>query len=140
MLQNTNESLYACQKVSAYLEYDADHITPGYSPLLAGTTVLNVAENRGGGEVDDEWVSEKNANVLVKCVSGSLPDAYSAMQARFPDKRILAVPAAAEYGAAEQQLYYKLYFAKLLYPDWYTDVDMGRVGAELGVSGIIYGN
>lgn len=140
VLKNTSESLYACQKVSAYLEYDADNITPGYSPLLAGTTVLNVAENLGGGEVDDTWVREKNANVLVKCTSGDLAGAYADLQARFPDKRILAVPAAAETGTPEQQLYYKISFAKLLYPDWYYEVDLATVGAELGVSGTIYGN
>ena len=139
VLQNTNESLYACQKVSAYLEYDTDHITPGYSPLLAGTTVLNVAENRGGGEVDDDWVREKNPNVLVKCTSGALSDAYENLLSRFPDRRILIVPSAAEAGTPEQQLYYKLCFAKLLYPDWYADVDPARIAVELGVSGSIYG-
>jgi len=142
VLQNTNEALYACQKVSAYLEYDTDHITPGYSPLLAGTTVFNVAENRGGGEVDDEWVNEKNPNVIVKCISdmSRAADAYSAMQARFPDRRILVVPAAAENGSAEQQLYLKLCFAKTLYPDWYLDVDLATVASELGVGGSLYGS
>ena len=140
VLQNTNESLYACQKVSAYLEYDADNVTPGYSPLLAGTMVQNVAENRGGGEVDDDWVREKNPNVLVKCASGDLSEAYADLLSRFPDKRILAVPAAAETGTPAQQLYYRLSFAKLLYPDWYAEVDIGTVGAELGVSGGIYGS
>ena len=102
--------------------------------------VQNVAENRGGGEVDDDWVREKNPNVLVKCASGDLSEAYADLLSRFPDKRILAVPAAAETGTPAQQLYYRLSFAKLLYPDWYAEVDIGTVGAELGVSGGIYGS
>jgi uncharacterized repeat protein (TIGR02543 family) len=142
VLQNTNEALYACQKVSAYLEYDTNNITPAYSPLLTGTSVFNVAANRGGGEVDDQWVEEKNPNVIVKCISNmsQASAVYAEMQARFPGRRILVVPSAAEYGSAAQQLYYKLYFAQLIYPAWYQDVNISTVGAELGVSGSIYGS
>ncbi len=137
VLQNTTQQVYACQQVSVYLEYGDDHITPAYSALISSTGSFNVATNRGGGEVDDEWVLEKNPNVIVK-VSDD-PAALSAMQARFPGRRILLVPSAAEFGSAAQQLYYRIAFGKLLYPDWYANVDLAQVGAELGVSGAIYG-
>lgn len=54
VLQNTSETVYFCQLKSGYLEYDQDHVTPGYSSLLASTAVQNVTQNRGGGTVDDD--------------------------------------------------------------------------------------
>ena len=138
VLQNTTQSVYACQQVSVYLEYADDHITPAYSALISSTGSFNVATNRGGGEVDDEWVLEKNPNVIVK-VSDD-PAALTAMQARFPGRHVFLVPSAAEFGSPAQQLYYRIAFGKLLYPDWYANVDLAQVGAELGVSGQIYGS
>ena len=58
---------------------------------------------------------------------------------RLTSTAVFPLPAAAETGTPAQQLYYRLSFAKLLYPDWYAEVDIGTVGAELGVSGGIYG-
>ena len=49
------------------------------------------------------------------------------------------MPGEAVYGSAAQTLYYQLCFGKLLYPEWYAEVDTAVVAAELGVSGGIYG-
>ena len=139
VLQNTSETVYFCQLKSGYLEYDQDHITPGYSSLLSATAVQNVAQNRGGGKVDDEWVNEKNPNILIKCVSAGtdLNAAAADLRKRLPDRPVYVVPVAAENGTPEEQLYYKLYFAKLVYGEWFEEVDMNTVSRELGVSGSV---
>lgn len=141
VLQNTTEQVYACQQASVYLEFDADNITTAWCPLISATGSRNVAANVGDGNVTDDWVLANNPDVIVKCVSDmSIADAYySAMAARFPGYRILVVPSSAVYGSASQILYYELYFGKLLYPDWYAEVDLGTVAAELGAGGSIYG-
>ena len=140
VLENTSQTIYFCQTKSGYLEYDQDHITPKYSSLLFGAPVNNVAENRGGGQVDDEWVQTKNPDILVKCVSEgtNLQKAAEALQTRLPGKPVFVVPVAAENGTPEQQLYYRLYFGKLVYPEWYEEVDMSAVASELGVSGSVF--
>ena len=139
VLQNTSETVYFCQLKSGYLEYDQDHVTPGYSSLLASTAVQNVAQNRGGGTVDDDWVTEKNPNILIKCVSAGtdLNKAAGDLRKRLPDRPVYVVPAAAENGTPEEQLYFKLYFAKLVYGEWFEEVDMSVVSRELGVSGSV---
>ncbi len=140
-LQNITQQVYACQEVSVYVEF-SDHETANYCSLLAATGTYNVAVNADSTSVTDEWVNEKNPDVLVKFVfdMGSAAGDYSAMAARFPGRRILIVPSAAVYGGPSEQLYYQLCFGKLLYPDWYGEVDSAVVGAELGVNGTIYGS
>ena len=135
-LQNITQQVYACQQVSVYWEYAQDGITTGYCPLLADTGSYNVAQNLSDYHVTDDWVLGKKPNVIVKCTDSA--GAYDAMAARFPGCRILIVPTAAVYGTDSQRLYYSLYFGKLLYPDWYADVDLLTVGTELGVSGTIW--
>ena len=130
---------YSCQFTSAYVEYDAPNVTSSWSGLLASTGTWNIAQNLEDGNVTDEWVREKMPALIVKIVSGDPEAAYSEMAARFPDSRILVLPASAEWGSGEQALYYRLYFGKLVYPEWYEEVDITTVGEELGVSGYIYG-
>lgn len=140
-LENTTQQVYSCQQRSVYLEFDTDYVTTNYCSLISATGSFNVAQYREDMNVTDEWVYEKNPDVIVKVISdmGSAGAAYSAMAARFPGYYILVVPSAAVYGSAAQTLYYQIYFGKLLYPEWYTGADLNTVGAELGVSGSIYG-
>lgn len=138
-LENITQQIYSCQFTSAYVEYDAPNVTSSWSGLLASTGTYNIAQNLEDGNVTDEWVREKMPALIVKIVSGNPEAAYSEMAARFPGSRILVVPAAAEWGSGEQMLYYRLYFGKLVYPEWYAEVDITTVGEELGVSGYIYG-
>ena len=140
-LENTTQQVYSCQQKSVYLEFDADNITTSYCPLISATGSYNVAQNREDMTVTDEWVLEKDPDVIVKVVGdmGSAGTVYSAMCARFPGYRVVVVPSVAVYGSASQTLYYQICFGKLLYPEWYTEADTDTVAAELGVSGSIYG-
>ena len=100
-----------------------------------------MAQNRADLDVTAEWVMEKGPDVIVKVVSdmGAAAASYGAMTARFPGCRVLIVPGEAVYGSATQTLYYQLCFGKLLYPEWYAEVDTAVVAAELGTGGSIYG-
>lgn len=140
-LENTTQQVYSCQQKSVYLEFDADNITASYCSLLSATGSYSVAQNRENMNVTDEWVLEKDPDVIVKVVSdmGSAGAVYDAVSARFPGYRVLVVPGAAVYGSDVQTLYYQILFGKLLYPEWYTEADPDTVAAELGVSGSIYG-
>lgn len=140
-LENTTQQVYSCQQKSVYLEFDEDNVTTNYCALISATGSYNVAQNREDMTVTDEWVLEKNPDVIVKVVGdmGSADAVYHAMCARFPGYRVLVVPGAAVYGSAAQTLYYQICFGKLLYPEWYTEADTDTVAAELGVSGSIFG-
>lgn len=89
--------------------------------------------------MDDNWVNEKNPNILIKCVSSGIDPSKAAndLRKRFPERPIYIVPVAAENGSPEEQVYYKLYFAKLVYGEWFEEVDMNVVSKELGVSGSV---
>lgn len=141
VLENTTEQVYSCQQRSVYLEFDADNVTTNYCALISATGSYNVAQNREDMNVTDEWVMEKGPDVIVKVVSdmGAAAASYGAMTARFPGCRVLIVPGEAVYGSATQTLYYQLCFGKLLYPEWYAEVDTAVVAAELGTGGSIYG-
>ena len=85
----------------------------------------------------DDWVLAKKPQAVIKCVGGmgEVSSAKAAMNARFPEQEIVIVTAdALESGAAG--LYARLALAKHFYGDWYTDVDLSAVAAELGVSNI----
>lgn len=140
-LENTTQQIYSCQQKSVYVEFDEDHITTNYCSLISATGSYNVAQNREDMTVTDDWVLEKNPDVIIKLVSdmGSAASAYSAMSARFPGYRVLVLPSTAVYGSDAQVLYYRIAFGKQLYPEWYTEADMDTVSAELGASGSIYG-
>ena len=139
-LENTTQKIYACQQVSVYAEFE-DHVTASWCSLISRTGSFNVAQNREDPNVTDEWVLEKDPDVLVKFTGdmGNAAGIYEAMAARFPGRRILVVPSAALYGSDAQQLYFAICFGKLLYPDWYREAEPEKVGAELQVSGSIYG-
>ena len=139
-LKNTTEKMYACQTVGCYIEFE-DNITASKCALLSDCKAENVAMNRGSDTtVTDEWVEERRPDVIIKC-SGSGSNAGSlarTMQSRFPGRRVLVIPSAANSGSGEEQLYYKLLLGSVLYPSWFGDIDIGLAGEELGVSGNIY--
>ena len=141
-LDNTVESIYPCQQKSIYLEFDADNVTTKNCSLILNTGSFNIAERVNSINVTDEWVGEKNPDVIIKCVSnyGSASSYYNSISERFPEKRVIVISNEAVNGSAYQRLYYDLYLAKALYPDWFTGVDMPKVGSELNVGGNIYDN
>jgi trimethylamine:corrinoid methyltransferase-like protein len=72
--------------------------------------------------------------VVVKCAAstGEAAAVKQRLAARFPEQRLVVVSAEALSGSG--LLYAQLALAKQLYGDWYTDVDLSTVAAELGVS------
>ena len=73
---------------------------------------------------------------MLKCAGSQDPDAVrQAVQQRFPEQEVLVVSSAA-LGDGAEGLYARLALAKHLYPDWYGDVDLDTVAAELGVTDI----
>lgn len=138
VLQNTVQQMYSCQQKAVYYEEETAHVTSNYAVLITETGSYNVASNLSSDAltVTDDWVMAKGAGVILKCVSPSaFSAAYSEMCSRFAGKQIIVVSSQAVYGTPSQVLYGQLYVAKLLYPDWYADVDMRTAAAELGISG-----
>ena len=135
-----NAAIYDCQIQRVYIEYDADHVTTSYSPLLSMARTVNAARTFSDVNTTDAQVREAAPNAIVKCVSnmGNAAAYYAGMNERFPGKRIYIVPQSAEWGGAAQNIYYALYLASLIYPDALGGLDMNAVAADLGVSGSIY--
>ena len=136
-LQNRTQQIYQCQQASVYFEGVEDHTTQQSCALISDTGSLNVAAWLDGSETTDDWVNVKNPDAIVKCVP-SMADAEgvrAAMQARFPGKRVFLVTPDA-LGSDVCGLYARLALAKALYGDWYYDVDLSTVAAELGLGSV----
>ena len=135
-LQNHTQQVYLCQQISIYYEGPQDNITERSLGLISSTGSLNIAENLDSNETTDEWVLGKRPQVVLKCAGSQDPDAVrQAVQQRFPEQEVLVVSSAA-LGDGAEGLYARLALAKHLYPDWYGDVDLDTVAAELGVTDI----
>jgi len=134
-LSNRTQQVYLCQQVSIYFEEMTDHQTRQSVALISATGSQNVAENRADPSVTDDWVLAKKPGLVLKCVAdaAALPAARDALVRRFPAQEyVFAAPAALGTGA--EGLYARLALAKHLYGDWYLDVDLALVAAELGVT------
>ena len=136
-LQNKTQQVYMCQQTSFYFETAQENVTAPYCGLISDTGSLNIAENRTESAVTDDWVLAKKPQAVIKCVGGmgEASAARGALAARFPEQEIVIVTAEAlSSGAAG--LYARLALAQHFYGDWYTDVDLSAVAAELGVAAI----
>lgn len=140
MRQRIYESMYACQIVDCYLEFEDNKTTTSCS-LLENAKIGNIARNRGSETtVTDEWVEDRNPYAIVKC-KGSSSDAASiksSVKKRFPGRRVIVVPASAVSGSNNERLYYTLCLGKAIYPDWFKDVDIAKMSKDLGVNGSAY--
>ena len=135
-LQNKTQQIYLCQQSPVYLE-TADHTTQMICPLITDTGSYNIAAYLETPETTDDWVMAKNPAVIIKCVS-SMAEAETVRAAaalRFPDKPVLIARQDA-LNAGPAGLYARIALAKYLYGDWYTDVDLTVVAAELGLTEI----
>lgn len=133
-LKNRTQQVYLCQQASIYFETKTDQVTAQSCPLITAIGGQNIAENREDPNVTDDWVLAKRPQVVLKEVA-SLADAakvQAAMSARFPEQKVVLVTSGG-LGSGAQGLYARLALAKELYGDWYTDVDLSIVAAELGV-------
>ncbi len=136
--QSMYESMYACQVVDCYIEFE-DHQTVTSCELLAKAKIGNCARNRGNSTtVTDEWVEERNPKVIVKCTNKNPDTVMSEMHERFPGRRIIVVPEAAAYGDDHERLFYTLCLGAVIYPDWFGTLDINKAGEELEVHGGIY--
>ncbi len=136
VLENTTQRIFTCQETAIYLELEGRGQTSRDAALIARTGSQNIAQNREDPQVTDEWVRERRPNVVVK-LTGDLSTAHALegeLSARFPGCRIYVLPLAATEGSEAEQLYYQLFLAKALYPDWYLDLDLSAVAADLGIA------
>lgn len=140
VLKNTTQKIFSCQETYIYVELEADSITMQHCTLISDTGSQNVAQNREDPHVDDNWVKEKNPGVIVKITSniGSAEAVRTAVENRFPGKTVLVFPLEAVEGSDAEKLYYALTLAQLLYPEYYYEINMDTVGAELGVQGSVH--
>jgi len=136
-LKNRTQQVYICQQVSIYYEGTDEHITAIDCPLITATGSFNIAENRDDPNVTDDWVQAKKPDVVLKRVSdfADAASAYDTVSARFPDQKIIVVSGDAVSGDSAVMLYSQLCIAKLLYADWYADVDLAQAAGELEISG-----
>ena len=140
VLQNTTQKIFDCQEMEVYLELEADQVTVPYAPLIEETGAKNIAREEDLDFVTDTWVQEKKPNVVVK-ITNSMATAeatQTAVETRFPNSKVYVFPLEAVEGSDAEQLYYKLRLAALCYPQYYYEIDMGTIAAELGVAGTIH--
>ena len=140
VLENTTQKIFTCQETFIYIELEADGVTMAHCSLIDMTGSQNVAQNREKPHVDDDWVREKNPGVILKITDnmGSAEAVQTAVENRFPGKRVLVFPTAAVDGSDAEKLYYALMLAQILYPEYYYEISMDTVGAELGVQGSVH--
>ena len=140
VLQNTVEQIPQCRRVVVYLERNASRKTYIDCPFLDDAGAINPAEGLDSIKVTDEWISSVQPWVIVKlCSSMSEAMLYKmAMEKRFPRAEIYIFSTNAISGKQESQLYYRLALAKLLYPEYFEDVDLTTVKKELGISPKVY--
>lgn len=136
-LQNRTQQVYMCQQASFYFELAQENMTQAYCGLISDTGSLNIAENRSESAVTDDWVLGKKPRAVIKCAGGmdEAPALKLTLRERFPEQEIVIVTGDALGGGASG-LYARLALAKHFYGDWYADVDLSAVAAELGVSNI----
>ena len=134
VLQNKTQQIYLCQQKPIYFEKTEDHLTQTSVGLIDDTGSVNIAQYLSDPETTDDWVLEKNPEAVIKCVA-SMSQAESVragLAQRFPGKQIFLVTEEA-LGSGRSGLYARLYIAKALYGDWYTDVELETVARELGI-------
>lgn len=136
VLKNTTQKIFDCQEIKVYLELEANGATMSYAPLIEDIGAQNIARNAETAAVSDNWVLEKNPNVVLKLTDNmaTASATQAALEGRFPDVRTVVFPLEAVEGTEAQQLYWKLRFAALCYPAYYDGVDMSVVAQELGIS------
>lgn len=141
VLENTTQKIFSCQETFLYLELEAQGVTMQHCQLIDSTGSQNVAKNREDPHVDDNWVKEKNPGVILKITEnmGAAQAVRTNMETRFPGKRIYVFPSAAVDGTDGEKLYYAIALAKQLYPEYFYEIDLNTVAAELAVQGSIWG-
>ena len=140
VLQNRVEQIPQCRRVVVYLERNASRKTYIKCPFLDDAGAINPSAALEEIRVTDEWIESVEPWIIVK-LSLNMSEAMlykMAMLKRFPNAEIYIFPTAAVSGKPESQLYYRLQLAKILYPEFFEDVDLATVKKELNISPRIY--
>lgn len=128
------------RKVVVYLERSTTRKTYIDCPFLTDAGAINPAAGLEAEKVTDEWILGVQPWVIIK-LTKDMDEAVMVkigMQRRFPNAEIYVFPTAAITGTEKSQLYYRLQLAKILYPEFFEDVQMSAVKKELGLKSKIY--
>ena len=140
VLDSRVQQIPQCRRVVVYLERNAGYKTYIDCPFLTDAGAINPAEGLEHYKVTDEWIKSVQPYIIVKLTSdtGMSLVSKTGMLRRFPDAEIYVFSTSAVSGKDNYQLYCRLYLAKLLYPEYFEDVDLDTVKAELKVKAKIY--
>ena len=128
------------RRVVVYMEKSSNYTTFTYSDFLSDVGAINPAEGRKNETITDDWVLSVDPYIVIKLT----PDIYMgavtkvAMQRRFPNLPIYIFPSASVNGSEASQVYYRFQLAKILYPEYFEDVNLKALAKEFGISPKIY--
>ena len=140
VLENTVQQIPQCRRVVVYLERNSGYKTYTDCDFLNDAGAINPAEGLEDYKVTDAWIESVQPYIIVKLTSDTSLSlvAKTGMLRRFPDAEVYVFSTSVINGSAKYQLYCRLYLAKLLYPEYFEDVDLAVVKKELNVSANIY--
>lgn len=140
VLDTTVQQIPQCRRVVVYLERNAGYKTYIDCPFLDDAGAINPAVGLEHYKVTDEWIESVNPYIIVKLTTdtGMSLVSKTGMLRRFPDAEIYVFSTSAVSGKDNYQLYCRLYLAKLLYPEYFEDVDLDVVKKELKVKATVY--
>ncbi len=140
ILDSRVQQIPQCRRVVVYIERTAGYRTYLNSSFLRDAGAINPAEGLEDNKVTDEWINSVQPYIIVKMtgdISMSLVS-KTGMVRRLPDKEIYVFSTSAINGQEKYQLFYRLYLAKLLYPEYFEDVDIDTLRSELKVKSTVY--
>ncbi len=140
ILENRVQQIPQWRRVVVYLERNAGYKTYIDCDFLDDAGAINPAIGLEEYKVTDEWIESVNPHIIVKLTTDTDMSLISkmGMLRRFPDADIYVFSTAAVSGNEKTQLYCRLHLAKLLYPEYFEDVDLDAVKAELKVKTTVY--
>jgi uncharacterized repeat protein (TIGR02543 family) len=136
VLRNRVQNIPQCRRVVVYLEKTSNYKTYLNSTLLAGAGAINPAEVLKSETVTDEWIMAQNPYVVIKLTTDiymGIANKLSMEKRIGEDWEIYVFPISAINGIAKVQMYYQLQLAKILYPEYFADIDLNAVAKELGL-------
>lgn len=137
LLRSRVQSIPQCRRVVVYLEKTSNYKTYLNSALLTGAGAINPAEGRSSETVTDDWIMAQNPYVVVKLTTDiymGIANKLSMEKRIGEDWEIYVFPVSAVNGIEKVQMYYQLQLAKILYPEYFADIDLKAVAAELGLT------
>lgn len=140
VLHSRVETIPQCRRVVVYLEKTSNYKTFLDSSLLTDAGAINPAERLTDEVVTDDWIRSVEPYILVKLTSDIYMGAINkvAMQRRLAELDIYIFPVSAVNGSESLQIYYRLQLAKILYPEYFADVDLKSVAAQLQITPRIF--